>query len=256
MKIKIKKAEITTQKIVFLIILITSFAIILFLLFRLNLGETSNKEICRNSVVLKSKGGVFTGKLDCKVNYMCISGGGKCEDINPTVTVKVDLNNKEEIIKAIADEMADCWWMFGEGKLDYLGFTEKGVLEKTTCAICSIIRFDNKILDKEYKISYREFYNYLNSTNNVGSISYLTYLFDSSTVDEFQEKSYLKIDIDNNFILEDGKYAIVTGFKKGFKVEEFKDIFTPIEEAYMYPYYVKSDQITSELKCDEFITKA
>jgi len=256
MKIKIKKAELTTQKIVFLIILITSFAIILFLLFRLNLGETSNKEICRNSVVLKSKGGVFTGKLDCKVNYMCISGGGKCEDINPTSTVKVDLNNKKEIIKAIADEMADCWWMFGEGKLDYLGFTEKGIIDRTTCAICSIIMFDNKILDQEYKISYREFYEYLNNLSKSETETYFAYLYNSYDVEKFQkEVSHLEIDLDD-FILEDERYVIVTGFKKGFKVEQIGDIFTPIREAYMYPYYVKSNEIVSKLGCDEFITKA
>ena len=95
MKIKkSKKGELTTQQIVILIVVITSFVIILFLLFRLNLGETSNKEICHNSVVLKSKGKGFIGKLDCKTSYVCISGGGDCEDISPSATIKIDLSKQ------------------------------------------------------------------------------------------------------------------------------------------------------------------
>ena len=50
-----KKGELTTHQLVGLIILIVSFAVILFLLFRLNLGETTNKEICHNSVIMKGK---------------------------------------------------------------------------------------------------------------------------------------------------------------------------------------------------------
>jgi len=255
------KGELTTQQIIMLIIVITSFVVILFLLFRLNLGETSNKEICYNSVVLKSTAKGLVGRLDCKTNYVCISGGGKCEGINPTTTVKVNLDNKDEdnkdeIMKAIADEMADCWWMFGEGKLNYLNFKEEGVIDKTTCAICSTIKFDDKILEKDYIIRYREFYNYLNSLQKDSGETYFSYLYDSFNVDEFQETSFLQIDIDTNFILDDEKYAIVTGVKKDFKIEKVLDVFTPVKKAFMYPYYVKSSEISSELGCDEFITKA
>src|SRR3989339_538597 len=78
-----KRGELTTQQIVGLIILITSFAVILFLLFRLNLGEISEKEICHNSVVLKgqSPSNFDVGNLDCKTNYVCISGGEDCKDL-------------------------------------------------------------------------------------------------------------------------------------------------------------------------------
>ena len=141
-RIKNKNAEITTQQIVILIILVTSFVIILFFIFKLNLGSESQKDICHNSVVLKGKSIVVSEALDCRTNYLCISGGGKCEGINPTETVKVNPNNKGEIMKAIASEMADCWWMFGEGKLDYLSIGDKNALSETSCAICSIVKFD------------------------------------------------------------------------------------------------------------------
>ena len=48
------RAELTTQQIVGLIILIISFVIILYFIFALNLGETTDKEICHNSVALRA----------------------------------------------------------------------------------------------------------------------------------------------------------------------------------------------------------
>ncbi|MCK5043895.1 hypothetical protein KAR52_02750 [Candidatus Pacearchaeota archaeon] len=248
---KSKRGELTTQQIIMLIIIITSFVIILFLLFRLNLGETSNKEICHTSVVLKSTGKGLVGQLDCTTNYLCISGGGNCEGINPTITTKVNPNSKEEIMKVIADEMTDCWWMFGEGELNYLGLSDKIALGKTSCAICSIIKFDETILEKDYQISYREFYEYLNNLNKDKSQKYFTYLYDSHDVNKFQnEVSYLDVNLDEDLILGEDKYAIVTGVKSG-AIWGFlkKDIF-------IYAYYLKSAEIDFELECDEFVTKA
>ena len=145
-----KKAELTTQQIVGLIILIVSFTIILFFLFRLNLDETSDKEICHNSVVMKGQSVLGGGNLDCKIAYVCISGGEDCEDFNPSKTIDINPNEKnakDEIVKAINTEMSDCWWMFGEGKIDYIGdwLNKPGFLETHRCAICSIIKFDKTI---------------------------------------------------------------------------------------------------------------
>lgn len=200
-KIKNKTGELTTQQLVTIIILIVSFGVILILLFRLDLGEITNREICHNSVVLKSKGENLVGKLDCKTDYLCISGGGECKDFNPTTTTEVDSNNKEEILKAIADERDNCWWMFGEGKLDYVGYSWKlDIIVGTHCAICSVVKFDEKI-----------------------------------------QEQYLELSIDNKTILTNEKYLIITGMKG--------------EKDYISTSFIKSDQ-TSELECDEFITKA
>jgi hypothetical protein len=120
----------------------------------LDLGATTDKEICHNSVVLRSKAKNLVGELDCKTHYLCISGGGNCEEISPIETIKISLDEEEEIIKqeivkAIEDEIADCWWMFGEGKLSYGSF-----LGKFHCAICTIFKFDNKIQEEYPKIEF------------------------------------------------------------------------------------------------------
>jgi len=233
-----KRGELTTQQIVILVIAILSFVVILFLLVRLNLGETSDKQICHNSVVLKSKQKLGGGNLDCKTTYVCISGGDKCA--NSAMKVEVDPNNKEEIMDAIASEMADCWWMFGEGTIKYAG-----VSDSVTCARCSSINFDEKILEKEYKISYREFYEYLNKLNKTNAQTYFNYLYDSSDIEGFQSNSNLKIDLDNDFILDSSEYVVVTGFRDWFGL------------LYIHPYYVKSNELNKlEPKCNNFIEKA
>ena len=239
------KAELTTQQIVMLIILIVSFVIILFLVFRLNLGETSQKEICHNSVILKERSLVGV-TLDCKTNYICISGGEDCENFNPSETIKIDLNNPDAeklIMKTIADEMADCWWMFGEGKVDYVGD-----YSGYHCAICSIIHFDKEIQDKVSKtITYDDFYSYLENTKKDDSQTYLKYLYGSPSFSTI--KPYLGV---NQFsfsdaILFEEKYAVLTGRNK--------EALT--SDAIVYPSFIKSGELTDKTECTDFdLTKS
>jgi hypothetical protein len=236
------KGELTTQQIIMLIIVITSFVVILFLLFRLNLGETTNKEICHNSVVLKSTGKGLVGQLDCTTNYLCISGGENCEEINPTTITKVDSNNKEEIMKVIADEMVDCWWMFGEGELNYLGADFKGY----HCAICNIVKFDSSIQEKFSEITYAEFYNYLINTKKDETQAYLEYLYDVFDIDSVKDLNE-KINFDNEKIFTKDKYIIGTGINPNF----------PNRDGIMFPFIVNSNEIEEKTTCNLFdITKA
>ena len=246
--LKEKTGELTTQQVVGLIILITSFAVILFFFFRLNLGETTNKEICHNSVVLKGKSVAGFGSLDCRTNYLCISGGEECEGISPTETKEIDLtkdNAKNEIMKAIADEMADCWWMFGEGKVDYGGSWDSTVEKiipwsEYNCAVCSNIKFDKKIQENfQEGINYNEFYNFLNNKKD-DSQTYLKYLYGSDSLDIVKSK-LKKFKFSENFFTNE-RFAIVTGMRKG---------------EYIYPYFVESNVIKDKTECGIFdITKA
>lgn len=159
-----RRGELTTQQIVLLIILIISFVVILFLLWKMNLGEETKKDICHNSVVLISKGKGLVGQLDCKTNYICISGGGECEEFSYDSKIKINMNSnnpEKEIIDAIQKEISDCWWMFGEGKIDYTGVIE---YNDYRCAICDTIKFDKTIQEKYTQI---QFDNQLNTENNL-----------------------------------------------------------------------------------------
>ena len=240
--LKNKNGEITTQQIVMLIILITSFVVILFFFFRLNLGEVSNKEICHNSVVLKGKSITGFGKLDCKTNYLCISGGEKCEGINPTQTIKVDSDNKNETMKAIADEMVDCWWQFGEGKVDYEGEDWEGY----HCAVCSSVKFDEKL--KENKISYKDLFEYLEKTKKSESQTYLQYLFGVLKSEEFTDENKYIIENYNNPFSFDERYSIITGLNPNW----------PSSDAIIPVSFMKTSDLTKDItSCDVFdITKA
>lgn len=216
---KSKKAELTTQQIIILIVLIMSFIVILYFLFRLNLGESSEKEICHNSVVMKgnpvlSKGDV---SLNCQRTYICLSKDGSCEAMtNPNIK---KVGTLPEIYKVLADEMADCWWMFGEGKIKYVG---DKLLQNNYCSICTQLAFDDSIDNdfegiEEGKINQDDFYKYLAETPMFeGGETYADYFFGTNDVPG------LKADIsghENNSeyvrtfgtILIDEQYFVVTG---------------------------------------------
>lgn len=131
---KNKRGELTTKQLVTIIILVVSFTVILILLFRLNLGEVSNKEICHNSVLMKAQSTLGSGPLDCKTNYVCISGGGDCKGFNEDY--KLEAKTEKEIKNIIKNETADCEWMFSDGEFGWLD-------GKNHCAICSIIKFNS-----------------------------------------------------------------------------------------------------------------
>jgi len=260
---KNRKAELTTKQIVVIIILITSFIIILFLLLRLNPGETTVKQVCHNSVVLKGQSGILAGPLDCRTSYLCISGGEDCEEIPITSTIKIDPNKEEtknETMKAIADEMADCWWMFGEGKIDYV---TPGTSTKVTCSICSIVEFDETL--HKISISYGEFYNYLKTTPKTQTQTYLQYLYATNDLETLQEQfdslEGFKRDIGLETYLSrtfefDKIYFILTGMaEEGVLTPRWKIWQT---EATPYPVVIleRTPENYNKVECDIFITKA
>ena len=186
-----KNGEITTQQIVVLIILIASFVVILFLLFRLNLGKQTSVDLCRNSVILKGKSVLpkDTIKLDCYRSYKCLTFDGSCEGLNNPEIAKMKTAN--ETYKNIADEMAQCWSMFGEGKVNYAG---DDLTKNNYCSICSQILFDDSLSGiKEFsggKISKDALYDYLSETSMSGSkITYAQYLFGTNDIEKLKSES-------------------------------------------------------------------
>lgn len=239
---KNKKGELTTKQIVTLIILIASFVIILILIFRLDLGNVTSDEICHNSVVLKSTAKSLVGELDCETSYVCISGGGDCDDINPTETFDVDLGEDEEevqdqIMELLAEELADCWWMFGEGELAYMGTDFQG----DHCAICSVVKFDSSIQEEVSEITYEGFYGYLLETEYSDTQTYLVYLYGVYNIDSVTELNP-DLDIYNEEISTSDKFMVVTGINPNW----------PNKDGIIYPFIVKYDEVKSKTSCDVF----
>ena len=99
---KNKKGELTTQQIVFLIILVISFVILLYFLIKLNLGAESEKEVCHNSVVLRSNKLIPTESvpLKCETQYVCITQDGSCEQMLEPEKIKI--KTSYEFYQAVA----------------------------------------------------------------------------------------------------------------------------------------------------------
>ena len=247
-----------------LIILLVSFAVILFFIFRLNLGEESNKEICHNSVLLKDKSEGFVGSLDCRTNYVCISGGSDCASLDSSSNVDVDASDKEQVMKVLADEMSDCWWQFGEGKVDYTGaISDISAFEKFSCGVCSVVSFDSKV-QKNTKITYQEFYDYLRTTKKTESQTYLQYLYSKNDLISFSQ-GFNPNDYMSNSLEFGNQYVIVTGaIGKGILSFDFR-FWTPefwwgASEKGASPQPVvileKTQENYQKLGCTDFITKA
>ena len=171
-----KRGELSTQQMVVLIILIASFGIILFFIARLNLGETSEQEICHNSVITRGSSVLPTGSvpLNCKRSYVCLTRDGSCESLTKPIKEKVE--TKEEVYHVLAEEMATCWWMFGEGKINYVG---DDFFENLYCSICTQVAFDDSVQDifTAGVVDKSEFYEYLTNNNVEGKEeSYSEYL--------------------------------------------------------------------------------
>jgi hypothetical protein len=186
-----KKGELTTQQIVLLIILIVSFIVILFLLFRLNLGKTSDSEVCHNSVVMRGSSVIPTDSvtLNCKTQYVCITNDGTCEGLVKPEKIKVESVN--DVYSELSSLMADCFWMFGERKVDYIGGK---ALHNNYCSICSQIYFDDSLKNiKEIEngnISKDELYNYMAHTKVPNKdYSYLQYMTGTNDIASLKKAS-------------------------------------------------------------------
>ena len=252
---KYKRGELTTQQLVTIIILIASFVIVLFLFYRLNLGETTDKEICRNSVVLQEQASLTSGGLDCRTNYLCISGGDKCTEISQTSEINVDASKsveetKDQVFKALADEMSDCWWQFGEGKINY---GSKSPIEGTTqYAICSIVFFDDKIYEKFSEVNYRDFYDYLKTAKKTESQTYLQYLYGVNEWSDVPITYNVAFNLASDKILTNQKYSIITGIDNKIGTGE---VIRPdvILKVYIIPTSETESRLFSK---KEFLTKA
>ena len=180
-----KKGELTTKQLITIIILIVSFVVILFLILRLDLGGTTKKEICHNSVITRGSSVLPTESipLKCDRSYICITADNTCESMTNPIKKKVE--NQEEVYEVLAEELADCWWMFGEGKIDYVG---KDMVGKVYCSICSQIAFDNSLEDifPEGEIDKEAVYEYMGANDYSEDETYLNYLYDTNDLEELK----------------------------------------------------------------------
>jgi hypothetical protein len=211
-----RKGELSTQQIIMLIILIASFIIILFFLFRLNIGSESEKNICHNSVITRGSSVLPADAvpLKCSRSYVCITEDGSCEGQTDPVVNKV--KTKNEVYSVLADEMASCWWMFGEGNVDYIG--KDFFLKDNYCSICSQILFDDSLKEidsfESGSISKDELYDFLTIAQYSEDQTYSEYLFRTNDINLLKQEISINQSADvsfGNIKIGDEQYWVVMG---------------------------------------------
>ncbi|MBU2615760.1 MAG: hypothetical protein KKC19_01515 [Nanoarchaeota archaeon] len=240
-----KKGEITTKQLVTLIVLIASFIIILFLFFQLNLGSTSNQEICHNSVVLRDTTASLAGTLDCRTEYVCVSGGGECEGLTETLTREVDASDKITVMNALAEELVNCWWMFGEGEVNYI---DRGLFNDVACSICSIVGFD-ETLQSSKTVTYDDLYNYMRTNSTTSSQTYLQYLYGTNALEDIGTKIPIEGYLDESLNFEK-TYFVLTGISQGVALSRWGSEQVPVV------LLEKTPENYATVGCDKFLTKS
>lgn len=219
-----KSGAIELQTLITILVVIASFTIILFLIFRADLGGLTDEQICYNSVVARSSNVIATNviPLNCKTNYLCITKDGTCEMMtSPTI---VEVKNSDDVYDILSEKMANCWSTFGAGKLNYVG---EDIKSNLYCSNCYQVGFDDSLdMFPENEIDKRELYRYLASKNVSGTdATYLEYLIGLQSANVIEEKLdsagsgfgtiivgkqyYITMGIFSN--IAEWKYAVSTG---------------------------------------------
>lgn len=149
--------------VVTIVISILTLVVLVLIVYVFPWEDTVDRTACKSSIVLRATIPDSTSAKDlislrCKTRKICItdksSGKGNCSDIlgedfdTMKLTGDTQLQKMEQIKMFISREMADCWEMFGEGKLQI--FSREWVWDgaATTKAItCSRIAFDDSVIN-------------------------------------------------------------------------------------------------------------
>jgi len=152
---KNKNGQMTSSQLVKIILLIVGFAILILVFANIGWTEEIDRETCHASVILRGTlPDTFNLKnlpsLKCQTAKFCITnkvfGKGDCEEEfgdGEFEAVRIGKDKtEEEINRFIARELASCWAMMGEGKVQI--FTREKTTEKR-CSVCSRIAFDKSL---------------------------------------------------------------------------------------------------------------
>jgi hypothetical protein len=146
---KNKKAAMSINVLIIIIVVLVTSTILLFFVAKLSstTSEMADLQACRNSIILAAKTRQIQGKpltnLDCKRSELVFR---KKEVIEGGEV------NQGKVGQILVEAMADCWYMFGEGKVD--PFSSIETAGSTFCLVCKEVVFDDAL--KEYLEDKRE----------------------------------------------------------------------------------------------------
>lgn len=155
------------EKLAFLIIVIVVLFFVINLMadYFISVKEKASLQTCKNSVYAHAS---------LKYKDLDFSEDIKCAPISKEIPYK----NEKEIMGAVAQNMANCWDMFGEGELEL--FDMEPNQDINYCHLCYYMTFK----DKNEKIPIKDFMNFLNTKRMISGETYLQYLRGYGTSEE------------------------------------------------------------------------
>lgn len=171
------KKGIAAEQLVVIILVIASFMLIAGAVTRA-MAKADDKQaenLCRNSLALRATTAINSDGSLVESNLKLAPV--LCKTIDKKVS-----GDREEIKQQLANSMARCWWMFGEGR--YEEILDKGALvpaffnldkAENDCFVCSTALINEDSLEP---ITPEEFYRYLSTTKYpaVKDKTYLEYI--------------------------------------------------------------------------------
>jgi len=186
-----KNGEVSVSFLISVIVLVIGFVILLILVGSFFWKSDIDKEVCHQSIVLRSAARLKfidvrdAVPLKCKTEKICLSMSGEdCSQLRSTASdpvrkISISACSDEscstaraEILEAVSDSMVRCHAMLGEGKLNFMS---QGFEQLNYGLICSRIVFDDTTKEKVPSLSAGEFFSYLEK-KQVGEVSALEYL--------------------------------------------------------------------------------
>lgn len=161
-----KKKAMTAGFLVTLIIVILSFMMISGTIFRF-LSNTKDKDaeiLCHDSVAFRASSAL--GVLGTDLKYAPLICKTLDQKIKPEGGTLEE--QKEDVQKKLADKMARCWWMFGEGRYEGSIFNNIPFLQKSKCFMCYVLIVDegSKFKAETNAVTPREFDIFLSATES------------------------------------------------------------------------------------------
>ena len=184
----------TWQRIGFLIIALAVLFLVINLLsdYFIAMDEKARVQTCRNSVIAHSA---------MKMKYADFSRAIRCPAEN--ITAKGD---EEEIMRELAERMASCWDMYGQGRLNLF---DEPLIERNYCGLCYHVTFD-----REIKIDADRFFDFLGKRKYSREETYLQHLVPYSSNFIF-EKEFIDLPDNMQPVIDTGEdYGIFFVYKK------------------------------------------
>lgn len=119
-------------------------------------SEFAEREICRSSIAaVAAKQKQTLGDLiyplndiSCFTRYVTITTGQRFSQRTGDNAVEITVSSQEEAMRAVAEEMAGCWWQMGSGDMDKYNFIENDRDTTNMCFACADIFFTDEYIEE------------------------------------------------------------------------------------------------------------